>query len=106
MDPGRRDQRIVFERVATTTNDYGEKIAGAATEIAVAWAQVRWGTGQERREAAQEGAVQVATFICDRNPTLDTVQATDRIVFHGAWDITGIAPMSRSEIHFTATRRA
>lgn len=106
-DPGKRDRLISLTRATTTTNDYGEDIPGEAVEITKAWALIRWGTGQERREAAQESASQSATFVCDRNPTLDGVLLTDRISYqNAAWDITGIAPVSRSDIEITATRGA
>jgi len=104
MDPGRRDQRIQFQRGTPTSDDYGGQTVSWAS-IADAWAQVRWGTGQERRAAAQEGSEQAATFVCDPSSTLQDVKVTDRVSYRGeAWDITSVAPMSRSEIHFTAVR--
>ena len=106
MNTLERDQLISFERATVVVDEYGGETS-TFTELTKAWAQVRWGSGQERREAAQEQATQAATFVCDPNPTLSTVQVTDRIQFQGvAWDITGIGPIRRSQIHFTAVRAA
>lgn len=106
MDAGKRDQLITFVRGTTaSTNDYGEPVAGTPTEYATAWAQVRRGTGQERREASQEAGSQSATFVTDWNTTLDQVEITDRIQYLGdVWDITDVAPDAHREIQFTAVR--
>ncbi len=107
MDPGKRDSLIAFERPTTTTNDYGEEIEGTPTTVQQAWARVRFGTGQERREAAQERADQAATFECDWSETLAGITTTDRIRFDAdVWDITSRAPLGHREIHFTAIRAA
>lgn len=105
MDPGKRDQLLIFERfIVSATNDYGEETQAWAA-YATAWAQVRRGSGQERREAAQEAGFQAATFITDWNPTLEAIQVTDRINYRNdTWDITDVAPDGHREIQFTATR--
>ena len=99
----RRDL-IVFQRSSSTENEYGEG--------ALVWnvlvrrrARVRFGTAQERREAAQEGGVQSATFECVRSPALDAVTLKDRITYLGSsWDLTETAPLDRATIRFTGTR--
>lgn len=104
MDAGERDQLIIFERATVVADDYGGETPTWAT-YAAAWAQVRRGTGQERREASQETGAQAATFVTDWNPTLDAVQITDRILYRGDdWDVTDVAPDGNKEIQFTATR--
>ena len=107
MDAGKRDQLITFYRgTVASTNDYGESVEGAPSPYATAWAQVRRGTGQERREASQEQGEQSATFVTDWNPTLEAVEVTDRITYRGdSWDIVDCAPDANREIQFTATRR-
>lgn len=104
---GDRSSRILFERPTEgTTNEYNERVEGDPAIVARAWARVRFGTAQEKREAAQESAVQSATFECLSAPALRSVVATDRIRFDGsAWDISEIAPLDRMKIRFTATRR-
>jgi hypothetical protein len=104
---GERDKLITFVRPVTSEDDYGGEVEAAPTTITRAFARVRFGTGQERREAAQAAASQAATFECLLTPTLAGVLMTDRILFDDAtWDITSRAPISRSEIHFTGVRQA
>lgn len=107
MDPGQRDRLITIERGTPTVDDHGGETMAWAT-YATAWARVRYGSGQERREAAQERADQAATFECEYNPTLAAVATTDRIQFDGvAWDVTSKALIGRArEIHFAAVRSA
>lgn len=105
-DAGDYDQLITFERpTEDSINDYGEPVPGAHQQIATAWAEVLWGTGQERREAAQERVAKTATFICDWNATLATVVETDHIVhISGTYDITDVSPKGHQKIHFTGAR--
>lgn len=104
---GQRNCRITFLAAATSTNDYNETVEdwGTPTTLATRDARVRFGTAQEKREAAQEAASQTATFECYRSSTLDAIPMTARIGFDGSqWDITEKAPLSREEIRFTGVR--
>lgn len=102
---GLRDRLIVIQRgVETTMDDYGGEVSSPA-EFTRAMARVRFGTAQEKREAAQESASQAATFECVSTPKLREVGMTDSIQFDGSnWDITEIAPLDRQTIRFTAVR--
>lgn len=103
-DPGKRDMLVTFERGTPTTDDYGGETISWAT-LTTAYAEIIYGTGQERREAAQERASQIATFKCDWNPTLAGVVITDRISFESeAWDITQRSPLHHERIDFEAVR--
>jgi head-tail adaptor len=103
-DPGLRESLVTFERGTASTDDYGGDTMTWAT-VTTAYANVRYGTGEDRRQAAQERAAQAATFECDWNPTLATVALTDRINWDGDfWDITSRSPMGHNEIHFAAVR--
>lgn len=103
-DPGVRESLITIERGTPTEDAYGGQTISWAT-LTTAYARIRYGTGQERREAAQERMVQSATFECDWNATLAGVIATDRITFESeTWDIVSKAPLSHQEIHFAAVR--
>jgi head-tail adaptor len=105
MGAGQRNKLIVFQRSEVTTDDYGGSIPGAPAEFTRAMARVRYGTAQEKREAAQESASQAATFECALTPKLSEVAMTDSIGFDGsAWDITEKAELDRQTIRFTATR--
>jgi head-tail adaptor len=106
-----RTELIVFERSSGVENEYGEK-ATAWNELLRRRARVRFGTAQEKREAAQEGGIQSATFECVRSAALDAVTLKDRIRYLpsstagqlSAWDLTEIAPLDRATIRFTGTR--
>lgn len=105
LEAGARTQLIIIERGTPTTDDYGgETLAWAS--IAQAWAQVRFGTGAERRAAAQEGSDQAATFGVLYTPTIATITVKDRIQYLGsAWDIEAWNPTSDNKgIIITATR--
>lgn len=103
---GDRDRKIVIERDGGAgLDDYGQPVADSWAAHATAWARVRFGTAQEKREAAQEAGSQAATFECISTAAMRSVVLTDRIQFDGsAWDITEIAPLDRMTIRFTATR--
>jgi head-tail adaptor len=99
-----RTELIVFQRPTTTTNEYNEEET-VWTHHLSRRARVRFGTAQEKREAAQEGGVQSATFECVRSAELDSVTLKDRISYLGSsWDITEVAPLDRKTIRFTGVR--
>lgn len=105
---GQRDRLITFEAIAAGEDDYGGASGPSPVTIARAWAKVMFGTGQERREAAQERSQQAATFLTNWSPSLATVKMTHRIRALGqVWDITSIAPKGvNDELHFTAVTSA
>lgn len=99
-----RDRLITVERATATTDDYGGETLVWAT-LERAWARVRFGRADEKREAAQEGGVQSATFEVVPTTALLGTKLTDRIQFDGsAWDIAEVAPLSTQRLRFTATR--
>jgi SPP1 family predicted phage head-tail adaptor len=101
-----RTELIVFQRATVTTDDYGQEIETFA-DYATRRARVRFGTAQEKREAAQESASQTATFECVRSAELDAVTLKDRVSYDGSdWDITERAPLDRATIRFTGVRLA
>jgi len=105
MNAGERHTLVTFERGTATTDDYGGEALEWGT-AAQAWAKVTYGTGQERRQAAQEQAEQAVTIMALWTPALASVGGKDRASFNGAaWDITSVALVGlNTEIHFTATR--
>jgi hypothetical protein len=105
MSASDRTELIVFLRGTTSEDEYGQQVEGGTSTIATRRARVRFGTAQEKREAAQDGGAQSATFECVRSSTLEGVKLGDRITYLGSnWDITEIAPLDRATIRFTATR--
>jgi head-tail adaptor len=107
MGAGQRDRQITFLAAATSTNDYNETVEdwGSPITLATRTAGVRFGTAQEKREAAQERASQTATFECVRSAVLDAIPMTARIGFDGSqWDLTERAPLDHRKIRFTGVR--
>jgi SPP1 family predicted phage head-tail adaptor len=105
---GERTTPATFERGTASTDDYGGETLTWA-ELAQVAAKVLYGTGQERRQAAQEGAQQAATVMVNYTPTLASVAAKDRVLFDGVeWDIA--SPPARvglnDELHFSVVRAA
>lgn len=104
-----RQYVIAFIAGAASTDEYGTEVIDwdDLTTLATVTARVRFGTAQEKREAAQESASQTATFECLRTPTLDAVTLKNRISFDGSqWDINERAPLDRKTIRFTGIRLA
>jgi head-tail adaptor len=104
MSATQRTELVVFQRATPTEDEHGGETLVWAT-YATRRARVRFGTAQEKREAAQEGGVQTATFECVRSSTLNSVTLKDRISYLGSsWDIVENAPLDTQTIRFTATR--
>lgn len=102
---GRRDRKITFLKPTATEDGLGVEVESFADHEA-AWALVLFGSGQERRDAAAQGAVQSATF-----RVLSTArirEAAERWRIRDAadveWGIELVTPIGRREIEFTATR--
>lgn len=105
MSAGARHTLISFQRATTTQDDYGEEVS-TWTTLATEWAQVFWGRGDERRQAAAEQGSQSATFQVLSNGNTRSLTLRDRLVMDGfIWDVVGIAPDTprRGHIELTAT---
>lgn len=99
--------RITVQRYTTTTSPLGGEAKVWADYVQV-WAEVSFGTGKERREAAQMTASAPATFHVLRNSKTATITPADRLTFDGGeWDITSAVPSKiyNDGIDITATRR-
>lgn len=103
MAAGKRDTLITIERATVVVDDLGGETPTWAL-LTKEWAGIFWGAGAERRQAGQESASQSATFQVLDNPATRSVEVTDRIVWNGEWDITGIAFPKRGEVEITAVR--
>ncbi len=107
MPAGKRNTRVTFQRSSAGRTALGGAAAPSWSDLGSRLADVRYGTSAERRTAAGEQAVQVATFRLLADTVTRTVGQKDRISFDGlAWDITGIAQIggpAPREIEFTAT---
>lgn len=107
LEAGYRNQLVVLQRFTATTNDHGHESQTWAS-IGSEWAQVRFGTGQERRAAAQEGNQQAATFGVLSNTVTRSLTVRDKIVYLGDdWDIQGLSPTQDNQgVIITAIRSA
>lgn len=104
MNRGQYDRLITVQRSTVVTDDYGGE-APTWASLENGWARVRFGTAQEKREAAQERGEQSATFELIPTTALRTVTLKDQILFEGSsWDIREVAPLERNLIRFTAAR--
>ena len=104
MQAGKREHLFRFDRLGVATTNALNEPQRAWAELGREYGDVWWGNSAERREAGREQASQSAVFVTASTSVTRGVKVTDRILYDGkAWDITGIAPMHRDEIHFTAT---
>lgn len=102
---GRRDRWITLQRATMTVDAHGGETPSWSS-LGKVKALVRWGTSQERRDAAQISAVQSATFVVPANGTTRGLTAEDRLQFEGsAWDIKGVAVL-RFGVEISAVRKA
>jgi head-tail adaptor len=88
---GRRNRLILIERATPVLDAHGGENASWAV-LCRAWCEVRFGSSEERRRAAQEHASQSALFALATTPRLRLVTPLDRIRFMDAvWDISGVS---------------
>jgi head-tail adaptor len=101
---GERPQYVVVQRKTVSVDDYGQEIA-TWHDLATGYAAILYGSGQERREAAQENATVAATFDFDWNPTLAAVRPTDRLLcFDVVWDVASAVVIGANrDVHITTT---
>lgn len=101
---GQRDKRITFLRIGDGLDAHGGE-GSAWVEFCSARAAVFWGSGNERRDAAREGASQSASFVVLATERTRGVTVRDRIGLRDAeWEIKGIVERGRHEIEFNAVR--
>ena len=106
MSIGRRRDKIVLQSYSATQDDYGQEVE-AWSDVGEEWAEVQYGRGDERRQAAMEQGSITATFVVDDNSRTRAVTLRDRIAFvhsGGEWDIFENIPGKPGERRITATR--
>lgn len=106
---GARTCRVRFERAGVTTDDNGTEvpiwaeIGGAGKGLA--WAQVNYGRGDERRAASRENVSLTATFRVMSTSMTRSLTPADRLVTRDderAWDILSVVPYGAADIDVTA----
>jgi head-tail adaptor len=104
VNRGAFDRLVAFQVSTPTTDDYGGEVHAWAT-VEEAWARVRFGRADEKREAAQEAGSQSATFEMAISNALMSVTLRDRLWYDNSpWDITEKADLDRQIIRLTAAR--
>lgn len=99
-----RDRKVTFQRAGAPTDDGYTVRPGEWEEYCVEWASVSFGTGQERREAAQKSASLPATFGVLANSKTRELSTTDRISFDGSfWDIISVVPSRQLNVGIDVT---
>lgn len=87
MDQGQRPHLVRIQQAVTATDDHGGETK-TWHDIGSAWAKFFPGSGQERREAAQENASITAVFNFDWSPAVAGIVPTDRLyAFDTVWDV-------------------
>jgi SPP1 family predicted phage head-tail adaptor len=101
---GERNRRITLQQATVSTDDHGGDVE-AWSDLGLRWAKILYGTGAERRTAAQTNGSQPATVRVLADPLTRTVTLSHRLLFDDApWNILGIAPIDRAEIEFSVVR--
>jgi head-tail adaptor len=99
---GDLDRRISIERDVGGRDDHGND-SPEWRPLARCWAQAVFGTGMERREAAQERAGLTATFRIRRTSATKGAVPGDRIDHAGlVWDIKSVARLGLDGLELTA----
>jgi SPP1 family predicted phage head-tail adaptor len=108
MQGGKLDRRVTVQSFTETENDFGE-ITQTWADAQTLWAGVSYGTGKERREAAQDQSALRATFFVRSSTfTRAITPGANRLTFDGlTWDIESAVPsVKRGEhVQITATAR-
>lgn len=107
MGAGARWRRVRIEAPVIVEHDLGGDEVTGWTLHFICQAEVRFGTGNERRVAAMEGASAPATFRLLKSSETDSVTERFRILLDGVeWDIASIAPSPNGRaVDITATCR-
>lgn len=103
-----RDRRVTVERAGPPISGPHSDEARAWSALANEWVSVRFGSGAERRVAAQTGVSQAATFGFLWNSRTRTITPADRLLFEGAlWNIQSAVILARNVgVIVTAVRAA
>lgn len=104
MSAGGKRDLIALQRAQVTQDDYNEEVHDWQ-EIGREWAEIHYGRGDERRQAAMEQGKLPATFVVFDNALTRSLKLKDRITFdEGEWDVVQNTPGKSGEREITATR--
>lgn len=104
MTAGARDTLVTLQSGVAAQDDYGGETL-TWSETGKEWAQISYGRGDERRQAAAESGQQAAIFSFLSNEITRALRIKHRLLTEdGEWDIVGISPIGRDKIEATAVR--
>lgn len=102
---GELNRRVTILRGGPDVDDGYTTKPGGFAPLATVRARVTYGTGVERRAAAQEQASAPATVRVRKSSVTATVTPQDRLLLDGVeWDISSAVPFENVAIDITATR--
>lgn len=107
MNPAKLNRRVAIDSEAITEDSFGGEVKTFG-EVGTRAAGIYYGTGRERREAAQESAVQTATIETRLDSLTRIIKPrTHQFRFDGAsWDIvSAVFEPRQGEAKFEAMRR-
>lgn len=104
MQGGKLDRRVTVQSFTESENALGEP-EKTWVDAQALWASVSYGTGQERRQAAQEQSALTATFFVRSSAfTRAITPSAHRLTYDGlTWDIESAAPSVKRGEHIQLT---
>ncbi|WP_169793946.1 phage head completion protein [Sphingobium cupriresistens] len=108
LRPSRRDKRIAFKTRQSSVDGRGHSTVGEQWVVLgnKYWASAYFGSGDEQRASAQDGATQKASFDVLSNSVTRLLSVKHRLYYPvsdtdpdkwPAWDIRGIVPLGKNE---------
>ena len=107
LDSGRRNKRIAFKKKVAGVDGRGHATVGEQWALlGKASASIYFGSGDEQRASAEDGATQKASFDVLDNSMTRTLTVQNRLYFPirgadpekwPAWDIRAIVPLGTNE---------
>lgn len=107
MQAGRRDTLVVIETFTATRNARNDEVR-SWVEHCTEWAAFRWGSADERINAAAVSGAQSATVTLLSNPATRAITpAAYRLTSAGqVWNIVGVSTIDRGTVQLTVQRDA
>ena len=93
MKAGKLDRQITIQRKSVTDGQYGDQVTWA--DHLTLWAEMKQSAEDTRREAEQDYAERIVTFVVRYHPD---ISETDRLMYETeAYEIVGLRETGRRE---------
>ena len=105
MQAGRRDTLVVIQGFTASRNARNDDVRSWATHC-TEWAAFRWGSADERINAAAASGAQSATVTLLSNAATRAITpGAHRLTMGGQiWNIVGVSPIDRGTVQLTVQR--